>query len=195
MNQKEKPEISIDVGSGDGKYFFELADKSPEKMFVILDPQIVKKSDRNIPSNLHFIEWKSDVDSTMPFKKNSIDEANINFLMGEIQNKNESRARTAEESLKNDLEKYRKILVDIKDILKDGAILHIVDVRGNIDYISNLLQEEGFIILNGPVKLEDGDRTEWSKIFSDLSKRAALNPWHKDQGITLPMQIMAKVDK
>lgn len=184
--QSKEQQISIDIGGGRGELFQNLAKENPQKTFVVLDPS-VKKEDRELPLNLHLIKWRKDKDSFLPLAKNSIDEAFLNFLHGEIdvsygvrrrQWSGLQRLRMPEriaeeegrylEELKNfDTTVYQDLLRDLRRVLKKGALVHIADVRENIMKIREALESiVDFQIIGEP---KPGSRyvTEWVGAFYD----------------------------
>ena len=104
------------------KEIFNKAKENPDKTFVILDPFPNLSNNKNSTSklkNLHTIIWKSDIDSHLPFLEGTISEASANFLMGELNTKEE-----ASTTIEEDKQKYARLMRDIKNVLKkDGKIM------------------------------------------------------------------------
>ena len=177
-----KPEVAVDIGGGLGEYFFRLAKENPRKIFIVLDPKVrpIKKA----PENLFLIKWRTDVGSKLPFLPNKIDEAYLNFLFGVIE-ANEERGFDTRESNR----RYRALLKDLKDVLKPNSSIHLVDVRGNIFRIQQLLEEEGYQIIQEPKRLKDESRTAQSKFFTEALKKIGET---EEEPRILPMEIEAK---
>jgi hypothetical protein len=181
----EGKETAIDIGAGLGEYFIDRAKENPNKTFVLLDNNFPKIE--HLPSNIQLIRWTSDFDSGFPFKADSVDEANINFLMGEIKSKEDIPiSETVELSLK----KYERIIRDLKKCLKKGGLLQVVDVKDNIFAIKKILIKNDFAIDTGPIKLESMDQTRWSKFFYDAFLQSGNS---EEKSHTLPMKLIATI--
>lgn len=176
-------EMAVDIGGGKGEYFVQRARENPEKTFLILEPSPLRL--KREPPNLHVIRWRSDEESFLPLKAASVDEANINFLCGEIRDRDDDVGRAE----KFEVDRYRKLLRDLKEVLKNGALVRIADVRGNIGAIKNLLEEEGYKITLAPIRLMDEDRTAWSKCFFDVFEKGGKS---EEESVALPMTIEAQ---
>ena len=180
MSDKGK-ETAIDVGAGWGEYFVDRAKENPDRIFILLDSNFPKI--RRLPSNLHMVRWVSDFDSGLPFKSNSVDEANINLLMGEIKSK-EDGLETIEMAHK----KYERVIKDLLKCLKKGAILRIVDARENIFAIEEILKKNNFTIKARPTKLENMNLTRWTKTFYDVFTKSGRS---EENSFALPMKLTA----
>jgi hypothetical protein len=177
-------EIAIDVGGGQGEYFAKRARAEPEKTFLVLEPKPTKPE--KIPPNLHIIQWLSTQKSGLPLKGSSVDEANIHFLYGEIIDTT-GRAISSKDTSAED-RAYRKLLRQLKRVLRNGARINILDVRNNILRVEKLLKEEGFLITSPPRKLENEEQTIWSALFFSSFKKG-----HRpeSESFVLPMEIEA----
>src|SRR3989344_5170869 len=113
-SQSPEKETVIDIGGGGGEYFLELARENPDKSFLILEPEKISSPEK--PQNLHIVQWRSDIDSKIPLREDSIDEAYITFLLGEIKYREEDS-----ENVKQSMQKYRKIISELKETLKRGG--------------------------------------------------------------------------
>lgn len=181
MNDTGK-EVAIDIGGGYGEYFVERARKEPGKIFIILEPnppRILRK-----PANLQILGWQSDSWHAIPLASGSVDEANINFLFGEIDT-NERADASVEEAA----DKYERILQDLRPVLKEGGLVRIVDSKEYILKIKELLKKEGYVISQNPTVLADTDRTVWSQRFYDVFKKVGKPP---EESSILPMTIEAR---
>lgn len=161
-----KEDLAIDIGGGFGEFFVEEARKRPNTQFLILEPRPLRL--RRFPPNLHVVRWASDVDWTIPLVSESVDEANINFLMGEMMDRSGSigTGETVQ------LERYQNLLHDLKRTLKNGAILSILEPSNNVEHIENILYKEGYHIVDDPQPLKEVERTAWSKRFHDWFKES-----------------------
>lgn len=177
-------EIAIDIGGGWGEYFFSLAKENPQKTFIVLDPSI--RPIKRAPNNLFLIKWRTNVDSKLPFLPNKIDEAHLNFLFGVIKF-DEKHSFETEESNR----RYRALLKDLKDVLKPNSSVYLVDVRGNIFRIQQLLKEEGYQIIQEPKRLKDESRTAQSKFFTEALAFKKIDETEEEPRI-LPMEIEAR---
>ncbi len=175
-----KPEVAIDIGGGEGEFFLRLAKENPQKAFIVLDPEVTKI--KEAPPNLHFICWRTDIDSRLPFLSKKIDEAHINFLFGKIGAEDDEDF----ESLGKRVGKFRNLLKDLKNVLKQGAKLHINDARGNIDNIMRILKEEGYQVVQGPKRIADENKTWWAKTFADGFKVGGRK---EEESLILPMEL------
>lgn len=184
--QKEsRKEVAVDIGGGAGEFFLKMAKENPDKHFLILEPQELSMEEK--PPNLDIVQWRSEKELVLPLRENSISDAYINFLMGEIKYKGHY-ATTEEEAI----EMYRKILSELKEVLKSGSLVHITDVRDNIKHIKKALLDEGFNITSGPARLTDENKTLWSKMFSDAFKQIGKS---EDESYILPMTMEAQLLK
>lgn len=181
MSDKGKETTAIDIGAGWGEYFVDRAKENPDRTFILLDSNFPKI--KRLPSNLHMVRWVSDFDSGLPFKSNSIDEANINFLMGEIKSK-ENKPETIEETHN----KYEGVIKDLPKCLKKGAILQIIDARDNIFIIEEILKRNNFTIKTRPTKLENMNLTRWTKTFYDVFTKSGRS---EEDFFALPMKLTA----
>ena len=179
MNDKGK-ETAIDIGAGWGEYFVDRARENPDKNFILLDSHFPKI--RRLPSNLHLVRWMSDFDSSLPFKSGSVDEVNMNFLMGEIKSKKDDLETTEMSYIK-----YERVIKDLTLCLKKGAILQIVDARENIFAIEGILKRNNFIIKTNPTKLEDMNQTRWTKTFHDVF---VISGRSEENSLALPMRLV-----
>ena len=182
MSDKGK-ETAIDIGAGWGEYFVDRAKENPDKTFILLDsyfPNI-----RRLPPNLRLVRWVSDSDSGLPFKSSSVDEANINFLMGEIKSKED---KPEGETIEMAHKKYERIIKDLLKCLKKGAILQIIDARENIFAIEEILKRNNFTIKTKPTKLENMNQTRWTKTFYDVFVKSG-RP--EEDSFALPMKLTA----
>jgi ubiquinone/menaquinone biosynthesis C-methylase UbiE len=177
-------ETAIDIGGGLGEYFARRARQEPDKTFLVLDYNFLNVKRK--PDNLKMVKWVSDVDSSLPLEDKSIDEANINFLMGVIENKGDEDDEIYEESLL----RYRRIVSDVRRCLKKGGVLKIVDSKQDIFEIDRLLRKEKFKITLKPQKLEDLNRTQFSTVFYDNHLKGR-RP--EKISTTLPMTIEATI--
>jgi hypothetical protein len=180
----EEKEKIVDIGGGGGEYFSRLAREHPGKTFLVLDPQ--RNSIQENPPNLFFTQWKSDVDSKIPFRADSVDEAHINFLMGEIRSK-EPETGTEEEAVR----RYRRLLSQLKEVLKQKGLVHIVDVQDNIKFVKRALEQEGYLIIEGPTPLQDEKITKWSEFFYSVSKKSGRK---LEESMALPVVIRARLE-
>lgn len=180
MNDKGK-ETAIDIGAGWGEYFVDRAKDNPDRTFILLDSYFPRI--RRLPPNLHMIRWVSDSNSGLPFKSDSVDEANINFLMGEIKSK-EDGLETIEMAHK----KYERVIKDLPKCLKKGAILQIVDARENIFAIEEILKKNNFTIETRPTKLENMNLTRWTRTFYDGCVKSGRS---EEESFALPMKLTA----
>lgn len=177
-----KSEVAIDIGDPRGEYFCRLAKENPEKTFVVLDPAVKKIEEA--PSNLHFLRWRTDVNLSLPFSPDSIDEAYIHFLFGGIT----LRDQPSSESLEDSCRYYQKLLRDLRVVLKGDARIHIADMRANIFHIQILLEKEGYQVVQEPKEMLDERRTAWSRLLFDVLRtlgKGAEDPM-------LPMEIEAQ---
>ena len=76
--EKIDSKINIDIAGGEGEYFYAKARRNPQETFIVLDP--VEGPATPSLKNLHRIAWKSDIDSHLPFRSESVDQVCINFL-------------------------------------------------------------------------------------------------------------------
>jgi hypothetical protein len=182
MEGESEKSFEIDVGGGNAEALIKKASEHPEKVFIMLEPSEVTLPEK--PDNLHVIQWRSEPDGGIPLAEESVDEANIDFLMGEIRWHNHPNTDTDEETFA----KYKKLLADVRSALKDGGMLHITDVQYCIREIVNLLQEEGFEIVRGPMKVADEAKTPWTKFFADAYKSGGKS---EDESEALPMEVDA----
>ena len=184
MKEGLDKKISIDIAGGEGDYMFRKARENPKESFIILEPTDLSMPHR--PPNLHIFKLKTDVDSFLPFNPNSIDEASIHFLMGEIKTK-EPNSNTVGE----DMGKYERLVLDIKRVLKPGGKIHIVDVKGNIGYIEDILREAEFSITSGPTPLPYNKKhlSKWSEAFFDAYERFGK---FEEDSLVLPMMLDAE---
>lgn len=163
MNELQES-LATDIGSGMGEYFVERARQQLEKTFLILEPRrlrILRK-----PPNLRIVQWRTDRDSKLPLSPNSVNEVNINFLAGDIvyrEDDNDNPEFPVWERYR--WERYRKLLHDLKGVLKKGALVRIVDDQGHIKEIEKMLEEEGYRITLPAARLQDEKRTSWTKTF------------------------------
>jgi hypothetical protein len=180
-----KKEFNIDIGGGAGEYFTEEAKKNPDKTFVVLEPFSRGKVFIPQSENLHVIMWKSDVDSSLPFLEGTVSVASANFLMGELQTK-EGNPRTIEVEKR----RYARLMGDIKNLLKEGGKLRIVEVKGSIDYVVEILNEVGFSVTSQPrpISSEEKDMSFYTKFFYDMYKKSGKKP---EDSVTLPMVLEA----
>lgn len=188
MKIEEPKRINIDVAGGKGEFFYKKAKENPDQSFVVLDPgtygsEYAPQLNPEL-KNLHVIHWKSDVDSQLPLKGESVDEANANFLMGEIYTK-EGSSKTVEENKA----KYARVMRDIFAVLKNEGKLRIVDLQAVIPYVVEVLNDVGFTITLTPSPLLEGekDMSEWSKAFFDMYETTGKNP----DSLVLPMVVEA----
>lgn len=188
MTFEEPEKTHIDVGGGKGEFFSERARENPDQMFIVLDPAISDSEDASETDpelqNLQVINWRSDVDSHLPFEKESIDEANANFLMGEIYTQ-EPPSKTIEE----EKEKYARVMRDVFNVLKKEGKVRIVDVQGVIGYVVEVLEEVGFTVTVTPTQLppEERNMSEWCKQFYDMYEVNGKQP----DALVLPMVVEA----
>lgn len=182
-----KKEVQIDIGGGTGEYLSNKARENPDKTFVTLEP--FSNHYKNKPllpklENLYTIVWKSDVDSHLPFSEGTVSEASANFLMGELRTK-ERESQTIDEEKK----KYRRLIEDIKNVLRKDGKLRIVDVKGVIDYVVEVLNEAGFRITLPPRPMQPGEKnmSAWSAAFFNMSENSKKG---KDS-LVLPMVLEA----
>ena len=180
MNDEGK-ETAIDIGAGWGEYFIDRARNNPNKNFILLDSHFPKI--RRLPPNLHMVRWVSDFDSGFPFKSNSVDEANINFLMGEIKSKEDET-----ETIENTHKKYERVVKDLPKCLKKGAILQIIDAKDNIFTIEEIIKKNGFAIKTKPIKLENMNLTRWTQTFYDVFTKSGRS---EEKSHALPMKLTA----
>jgi len=182
----KQTEIAVDIGGGRGEYFLKRAINEPQKTFVVLDPQIENIPDK--PENLILIKWKSDVDSKLPLSFNSVDEINMNMLMGELKT-NDANPRG---NLEKELFPFRRILRETKNILKDGGEITICEPKANIDYAVKLLNEEGYQIVKSPSQVEDERKSKFIELFYSFFKNTRND--QKDS-LVLPMEVKAILKK
>ena len=182
---EQSQELAIDIGGGEGRYFLKRAKQEPDKTFLILDTGVPSLKDK--PPNLQFVQWKSDKDWSLPLKANSVDEVNINFLFSVLTNSKGESFRLPPEEI------YRRLIRQVKEVLKSGALVNIVDTEGNIDEIVSILEEEGYTITTPPISLEDTDRTKYAEQFSafDIYSRSEHYRPLRDLKL-LPMEIKAQ---
>ena len=165
MERGKEKRFAVDIAGGDGDYLYAKAHENPDDTFIILDPTD-SPSDLKL-RNLHRIKWRSDVDSRLPFQPHTIDEASINFLMGEIRSKEKES-----ETVGADMYKYARLLEDVKAVLKPGGKIRIVEPKPNIRYVEQILEELGFNIISGPIPLPYSDKymSKYSKMFFDVEE-------------------------
>jgi ubiquinone/menaquinone biosynthesis C-methylase UbiE len=165
MEKFEDKKISIDIAGGEGDYLYAKARQNPGDIFIVLDP--TDKSSGLKLDNLHRIKWKSDIDSRLPFQPHTIDEASINFLMGELRTKEKGP-----ETVGMDMAKYARLLKDVKEVLKLGGKVRIVEPKPNIKYVEQILEELGFNIVSGPIPLPYSEKymSKYSKMFFDVEE-------------------------
>ena len=176
--------IEIDVAGGRGEYFVEKARKERGKVFLLLDPvpaKILRK-----PANLNVFRWISSKRSALPITKDSVDEANVNFLFGEIRDENDEVY-----SDPTQFEEYRRVSQEIFRVLKPNGTLKVVDARANIFNIKDLLIDSGFGILEEPRVISDGDRTVWTKVFFDVYKNVG-KPLEKSEAAPMEITVVKK---
>ena len=185
---EEPRKVNIDVAGGKGEFLSKKAKENPGQTFVVLDPGVYgsEYAPHLNPElkNLHIINWKSDIDSHLPLAKESVDEANANFLMGEIYTK-EGSSKTVEE----DKAKYARVMRDIFAVLKNEGKLRIVDLQAVIPYIVEVLNDVGFTITltPSPLPIEEKDMSEWSTAFFNMYETTGKNP----ASLVLPMVVEA----
>lgn len=175
--------IAIDIGAGKGEYFLQRSKTKPDKIFIVLEPE--KDIPENYPpldaigletervnllerrSNLHRILWRTDKDSDLPFGAAAVDEANINFLMGEIRTiKQAPDARTSDTG---QAIAYRRLLRNLNRVLKENGRLWIVDTEFNVfNNIVSMLVAEGFTIIIRPRKMLIEGKPAFVAHFFDL---------------------------
>ena len=175
-------ELAVDIGGGWGEYFVGRARENPDMTFLILEPSPIKL--RRYPPNLHIVKWRSEIDSDIPFTKESVDEANVNFLLGEMRDSSDSVGIGIETTL----ERYEKLLKDLFNVLKTGAALKIIEPKLNIAFIKEILFKTGYKIKGKPSPLNDSETTRWSKIFHDYFRSSGKSA---GESFTLPMYIEA----
>jgi tRNA G46 methylase TrmB len=183
-NQKE---VAIDVGGGEGEFLLRLAKENPEKTYIILDP--LAKKVRGAPENLHFVRWRVNTESMLPFLPEKIDEAHINFLLGEIKEGKRVEDGHEVDYFEDQAGQYQKLLKDLKNVLKPGAILRITDTKDCINIIEKLLRNENYSLVGGPKKVSDEEKTFFSQYFFK-----AFREWGRseEESHILPMEIEAK---
>jgi len=70
---EQKRRLTIDIGGGDGEFFRELAEQSPNKNYLVVDPTSQKKDDGF--DNLWSVRWAMDENSGLPLSPESVNEA------------------------------------------------------------------------------------------------------------------------
>jgi hypothetical protein len=178
----KQTEIAVDIGGGKGEYFLKRALAEPQKMFVVLDPQVDQIP--NKPNNLVLIRWKTDKDTNLPFRPNSIDEVSMNMIMGEL------RTRDDVGKIDNDMIPFRRLLKETKGLLKENGTVTIVEPKDNIDRVKRLLGEEGYEVVSPVSKVADENRSVYIGIFFDLFRRGKKN---ENESILIPQEIKARV--
>jgi len=171
-------EIIIDVGGEKGQFLWGLAQHNPQKEYVVLEPRIVEPPNgvtppkiprvfpgvlsENMPKNLHFIAWKTDEESKLPFQVNSIDEAHIHMLYSVLDTKQNDKYMN-EESGRNIWNiDYLRLLHDIKRILKPSGKIHITDVT---PIVGDLIQNAGFNNILENKYDRKNSPTPWGRMF------------------------------
>lgn len=177
-------EVVIDIGGGSGKYLVERSLNEPQKTFLVLELKPVKPE--KIPENLHIIQWMSSQKSGIPLGKQTIDEANIHFLFGEI--KGESGVTIDSNDLSAEVSAYRNLLVNLKNVLKERARVNILEVKDNAPRVEHLLKEEGFQIITPARRLGNEDQTAWSTVFFRTFRISGRS---ESESHVLPMEIEA----
>jgi len=188
MREKfEKKKVSIDIAGGEGDYLYDKARENPGDTFIILDPTESPSSPKR--DNLHRIRWRSDVDSTLPFQPHTVDEASINFLMGELRTKEKES-----ETVGADWAKYERLIKDIKEVLRSGGKVRIVEPKPNMRYVEEILNELGFNIISGPIPLPYSEKymSQYSKMFFDVEEMSGNKV--DDEDSIHPMVIEATLD-
>ena len=186
MEDSQK-EVAIDVGGGEGEFFLRLAKENPGKTFVVLDS--VAKRVMDAPENLHFVRWRLNAESMLPFLPEKIDEAHINFLLGEIKEGKRVEAEYEIDFVEDQSGQYQKLLKDLKSVLKPGATLHITDVKDNIPIIEKLLRDEDYSLVCEPRKVTHENKTFFTRYFFEAFKKKGRS--EKESHI-LPMEIEAR---
>lgn len=174
-------EILVDIGGGNGEHFAQLARTYPDKVFLVLDPAVKPLTDK--PDNLHLVSWKRDVDSDIPQGTGTISEAHINFVMGEMETSDVNDG-----SVEDSVKIYDSMLETVDRVLVSGGKVEIVDVRGNIGYIKQLLDKRGYIDTQ-PRRLEDEHHSEWADVFFKVFHKTGRR---EDESEALPMIIEAR---
>jgi len=185
--EDDKKEVAIDVGGGEGEFFLRLAKENPGKTFVVLDS--VAKKIMGAPENLHFVRWRVNAESMLPFLPEKIDEAHINFLLGEIKEGKKVEDGQEIDCVEDQTGQYQKLLKDLKGVLKPGATLHITDVKDCIAIIQQLLKDEGYRLVHEPRKVTDEDKTFFTQYFFRAFRRAGRS---EEESHILPMEIEAR---
>jgi hypothetical protein len=189
----KQTEIAVDVGGGKGEYFLRRALAEPQKVFVVLDPQIEQIPDK--PDNLFLVKWKSDKDVDLPIKPNSVDEVNISMLMGELITRDVSDANNVPEHLRKEFTQFRRILRDTKNMLKSDGIVTIVEPRGNMNYVLRLLTDEGYKVIKPASKVEDKNRSAFVGMFFDFYQHNPRIKKNEETSIIIPLEVKAQVIK
>jgi ubiquinone/menaquinone biosynthesis C-methylase UbiE len=192
--------LYLDIGGGLGTHFQKMALKSPNREYILIDPCYSLNTDlrygwkvqkASLP-NLHYIagglfEGRSSK-SFLPFTSQSIDLAEINFLLGEIH-----YVKINPNDLFH-LEPYRGLLKEVKRVLKPSGKIFVSDFKPNISHIEQLLIQEGFLIKEGPKELEDVTRSSTSKIWHESEAKARTNGMDTNPDVIIPYFIRATQD-
>jgi hypothetical protein len=190
----KQTEVAVDVGGGKGEFFLKRALAEPQKVFVVLDPQIEQISGK--PDNLFLIKWKSDRDANLPIKPNSVDEVNISMLMGELITSDVSDANNVPKHLEKEFMQFRRILKETKSMLKSDGIVTVIEPRANMDYALRLLADEGYKIIKPASKVEDKNRSAFVGMFFDLFQHnPSLNKKSEETSLIIPLEVKAQVIK
>ncbi len=176
---EQNTELAIDIGGGAGERFLDLARHNPQKTYLVLDPNINNISDK--PDNLHLMPWRGDKSSAIPLPEESVNVAGISFLFGEMISREIKGYK-----MKDEKERYRVLITDLKRVLKRNGMIEIVDVKGNIKYVVEVLEEVGFKITQKPQRLKKEDYSPWSKIFFSVFYRSGKS---EEESEALPMMV------
>ena len=170
-------EVAIDVGGGYGEYFVDRARHERNRQFLILEPRNLRL--KRVPRNLHVITWGSHPELELPLASNSIDEANLNFLWGEISYKEEDTDDANNEAPK----RYGLLLRQIHRVLRPSGSLKITDANGLLSKIKEALRGEMYKI----EKIEPLSNTQmsyWSQTHHDTFVKRGID-------FAKPMTILA----
>lgn len=146
----------IDIGGGEGEFLTELARQNPQNYYLVIEPS---KDIRKVPAfpNLGRVIWKTEKDSNLPLKPESVDTVYLHFMLGEVGDTNE------------DMTPYAHLLSEVRTVLKPNGKVSIIEPRGNIDIVKDLLDLSGFKVVGKSEEIKN-PVTKWTRQFLETVK-------------------------